>query len=344
MEFQLLDGTPPVACEEVGNDTRFRRNTTQRLFECRAAFLQILNRQFERPNSQQQVCFGLRQQIGSFADHGDPQRSQFLIRQIAEKIVLDAGNAAVGERGGVAALLGREASECRYAKDLGFRLDLKRLLQRFPQKLDSDFEITRFEVVDLVENEEQARDLWTDSPEIGELGFSDRRIDGDNKECSIALGKDLERGIGVVAMRRADARCIDQNNAILQNWCRKEQIDASHVEPVFWIGFLCDKLKEAGANVLGRGIIEFICGTICPIRHSRERLRSPRDEGRNGGERYDTRRQKRLTKKGIEEGALAPFELTQHRELKPLLVEPLAQIVEAYDDWCVRRRGMVKTA
>ena len=83
--------------------------------------------------------------------------------------------------------------------------------------------------------------------------FGDRRVRRDYEKGRVALWQEVDRGLGIVAEGRADARRVDQRHALLQHRRGVGGFDQSDTQPVLRVGALGDKTREELGQRLGTG-------------------------------------------------------------------------------------------
>ena len=76
--------------------------------------------------------------------------------------------------------------------------------------------LPQFDCVDLVQDNNQARDGLSDTGKVLDLDLCDRRVSRNNEQCGVGFGQDRICSSSLMAMRRTDAWSVDEHNTTFE--------------------------------------------------------------------------------------------------------------------------------
>ena len=140
-------------------------------------------------------------------------------------------------------LLGREGEN-----PIG-RLGWTALSKHAGQKALGDASLRGVEEVDLVQDEEHARDQLAHLVEIARFRLGDGRIDRENEQRCVAFREHRFRRARVMQEGRADARRVDEHDSLIEEVRTDLDRDALDSEPIVRVLRLRDITFENGGDV-----------------------------------------------------------------------------------------------
>ena len=99
----------------------------------------------------------------------------------------------------------------------------------------------------------------------------------------------------------------------------------SVIGPYLRIGLLRDEPEEKVSNFVRLGSRRLLGRPVILEMDAHQRLRAPRDEDGDRGQRYDGGRQHGSPEEGINDRALSALELSQNCELQALMLDAICQ-------------------